>query len=226
MSPPDNVFFSSKVHRLPSLRSLIALCTFAAVAGTYSVQSQVITPAAPVANTVLPSLSGPRWTDLTPGQQAILNPLAPTWESLEPARKRKWLAVALSYPRLSSLEQEKMQSRMAEWAALSPRERAVARLNFAETKKIPPSELAANWDAYQSLSPEERQKLADKARPAPVGAAVAPKQSTTEKVIPVPVTRHTPVNDKNNGTVPPSIDRKTLLPQAPKPVKTSSEPVG
>lgn len=226
MSQSDYAFFPPKAYRLLSLRSLALLCTYAMAASTYSVQSQVITPAAPVTNTVTSSLSGPRWSDLSPGQQVILNPLAPTWESLDPARKRKWLAVATSYPRLSPVEQENIQSRMAEWAALSPRERAVARLNFAETKKLPPSERAANWDAYQSLSPEDRQKLADKARPAPVGAAVAPKQSTAEKVTPVPVTRHTPAIDKNNGIVPPSIDRKTLLPQAPKPVKTPSEPVG
>lgn len=192
--------------------------------GMFTVQAQ---PAA-VATSVSPAapavLSGPAWTELTPAQQTILKPLAPTWESLDPARKRKWLAVATSYPRLGAVEQEKMQSRMAQWAALSPRERAVARLNFAETKKVSPSDRAANWDAYQALSPEDRQKLAAKARTAPLGAAIAPKQSNSDKVTPVPVTRHTPAGNKPPGVAPPAIDRKTLLPQAPKPIRSASEP--
>ncbi|OYT93006.1 MAG: hypothetical protein CFE43_05720 [Burkholderiales bacterium PBB3] len=190
------------------------------------VQAQPAAPVAPSSAAVPAVSSGPRWSELTPAQQMTLKPLAPTWESLEPARKRKWLSLATTYPRLTAVEQEKMQSRMAEWAALSPRERAVARLNFAETKKVPPADRAANWDAYQALSPEDRQKLAAKARPAPVGAAIAPKQSTPDKVTPVPVTRHTSANDKPKGSVvSPSIDRKTLLPQAPKTVKAASEPV-
>ena len=118
-----------------------------------------------------------------------------------------------------------MQSRMVEWAALSPRERAVARLNFAETKKVPSTDRAANWDAYQALPAEDRQKLAAKATTPPPGAAIAPKQSNTSKVTPVPVTRHTPSAQAGSGNVvAPVIDRKTLLPQAPKPAKAASSP--
>jgi hypothetical protein len=168
---------------------------------------------------------GPHWKDLSTDQQAILKPLAPTWDSLDSARKRKWLSLAQSYPRLGLPEQEKMQSRMSEWAALTPREREMARLNFAETKKVPPSDRTANWDAYQALPVEDRQKLAAKATPAPAGAAIAPKHATGDKVTPVPVTRHTAAANTPAGEpAAPGINRKTLLPQPTKPVPAASAP--
>ena len=173
-------------------------------------------------------VSGPLWSELSPAQRKILAPLAPSWESLEPARKRKWIAMAQTYPQKSPEEQEKLQARMADWAALSPRERAVARLNFAETKKLPAAaNRAANWDAYQALPPEDKQKFADKAASAPKSAALSPKQTSPDKVTPVPVTRHTPAEQRAAAsTVTPTINHKTLLPQAAKPSKAVSAPAG
>ena len=206
-------------------RALAFASALALLAGSLTTYAQPAIPAATASAPAAAVASGPRWADLTPPQQIVLKPLAPTWETLEPARKRKWISVAQTYPRLAPAEQEKMQSRMAEWAALSPRERAVARFNFAETKKVSPSDRSANWDAYQALPVEDRQKLAAKAAPPPTGAAIAPKQSTPDKVTPVPITRHTAAATGGGGNpVPPAIDRKTLLPQAPKPVKAASTP--
>lgn len=167
--------------------------------------------------------STPFWRELSPNQQAILAPLAPSWDSLESARKRKWISVALTYPQLAPAEQTKLQGRMAEWAALSPRERAVARLNFSESKKLPASDRAADWDAYKALAPEDRLKFVAEAASAPKGAALAPKRSTVDKVTPVPVTRRTPSDVRDSaGLASPSIDRKTLLPQPAKPSKVGS----
>lgn len=167
--------------------------------------------------------AGPLWGELSASQQKVLAPLAASWESLEPARKRKWMAVAQTYPQMAPAEQTKLQGRMAEWAALSPRERAVARLNFSESKKLPASDRAANWDAYKALPPEDRQKFVAKAASAPKSAALAPKRSTVDKVTPVPVTRRTPTAElASSGVVAPTIDRKTLLPQVPKPAKAAA----
>lgn len=184
-----------------------------------------VSPSAATANTqLLPVVaSGPKWKELTPNQQTALAPLAASWESLEPARKRKWLSVAQTYPQLAPAEQAKLQGRMAEWAALSPRERAVARFNFAESKKLPASDRAANWDAYKALPPEDRQKFVAQAASAPKSAALAPKRPGVDKVTPVPVTRRTSTTDRERAeAVAPSLDRKTLLPQAPKPVKAAA----
>ncbi len=130
------------------------------------------------------------WAELTPAQRTILQPLAPTWPSLSQGHRRKWVQVAKSYPTLAAEEQAKMQSRMREWVALSPQQRAQARLNFATTKELSKEltaeEKQAKWQAYQSLSVEEKKKLAAKAPPKPVGAALVPKPVPSQKFATVP----------------------------------------
>jgi hypothetical protein len=75
---------------------------------------------------------------------------------------------------------------MNEWVTLSPQQRAQARLNFARTKELSkqltPEEKKAKWQTYQALSPEEKQKLAAKASPKPVGAATAVKPVAPQKL--------------------------------------------
>lgn len=195
-------------------------CAFTAVSAQPS--------AGPITKAPQPAVeAGPRWAELSADQKHTLAPLEPSWDSLEAVRKRKWMALAQTYPKMTPVEQAKLQTRMAEWAALSPRQRAVARLNYSETKKVPASDRAANWDAYQALPPEDRQRLAAQAAKAHKGAALAPKHSTLDKVIPVPVTRRTPAQERANvSAVVPTIDSKTLLPQAPKPAKVAASAPG
>jgi hypothetical protein len=150
--------------------------------------------------------------------------LAKLWDSLSVLHRRKWIALTPTYAGLSPENKEKMQARMVEWAALSPREREVARLNFVEAKKVTPSDRAAGWEAYQALSPQERQKLASQAPPKPAGAAVAAKPVAPNKLAVVPVTRHTPEEARKEAISRQGIDQKTLLPQAPRPVVVASEP--
>jgi hypothetical protein len=142
--------------------------------------------------------------------------LATAWDQLGEGHKRKWLALAQTYPQLAAPEQEKLHARMEQWAALKPNEREQARLNFAETKKIAPAERAANWEAYQALSDEEKKELAGKARKKPAGAAVAVKPVAPEKLAAVPVTRLTPEPIRERQAAMMAIDRNTLLPVAPK----------
>lgn len=166
--------------------------------------------------------TGPQWSELTKMQQSALAPLGKAWDTLSEGQRRKWLAIAQSYKDLAPTEQEKMHSRMVEWAALSPKDRELARLNFAQTKSVNKSDRAANWEAYQALSPEERQKLADSAKIKPVGAAVAVKPVPPEKLAAVPVTRHTPEQERASATAQhPPLNRVTLL---PKPLAKASDP--
>jgi hypothetical protein len=147
-------------------------------------------------------------------QQSALAPLSKAWDSLSEGQRRKWLAVAQSFKDMAPAEQEKMHSRMVEWAALSPKDRELARLNFAQAKSVNKTDRAANWEAYQALSPEERQKLAESAKVKPVGAAVAVKPVPPEKLAAVPVTRHTPEQERATAAAQqPPLNRITLLPQ-------------
>jgi hypothetical protein len=132
----------------------------------------------------------PLWQELTHPQQHALKPLAANWATIGEAQKRKWLALSKNYPSLSPAEQQKMHGRMTEWVALSPQQRTEARLNFAEAKKLLPSEKTAHWEAYQALSAEEKQKLAATAPSKITGAAAPLKPVAPQKLATVPVTRH------------------------------------
>jgi hypothetical protein len=133
-----------------------------------------------------PASSGPAWSALTPVQQQTLKPLAESWSTISAAQKRKWLEISKNYPSLPPEGQAVMRSRMSEWAALSPQQRAQARLNFAKTKELS-RELTAEekkekWVTYQALSAEEKQKLAAKASPKTPGAATAVKPVAPQKL--------------------------------------------
>ncbi len=141
---------------------------------------------APAKSAGKPATSGPSWAELTPLQQQALKPLAVSWSTISEAQKRKWLEVSKNYPALSSADQTTLHSRMNEWVALSPQQRAEARLNFAKTKELStqltPEEKRAKWQTYQALSPEEKRQLASKAAPRPVGAALAVKPVAPQKL--------------------------------------------
>ncbi len=123
-------------------------------------------------------------------QQQTLKPLAASWNTLSEPQKRKWLEISKNYHSLPPEGQATMHSRMNEWVALSPQQRAEARLNFAKTKELSkqltPEEKQAKWQTYQALSPEEKQKLAAKSTTRPVGAAPAVKPVPPQKLAAVP----------------------------------------
>lgn len=193
-----------------SLNLLLALAVCAAGAQTVAGVAQPNT--APPASA---SVAGESWTSLSKNQQAALAPLEKSWNTLSDGHRRKWIALAANYHELGAPEREKLHSRMAEWAALSPKDRETARLNFAQYKSMPKSDRAANWEAYQALSPEEKAKLAKGgAKTKPVGAAVTIKPVAPEKLTPVPVTRHTPEQERA-AAAHQLQNRNALLPQAP-----------
>lgn len=109
---------------------------------------------------------GPSWRQLTPAQQAALRPLERDWPTIDGVRKRKWLEIAARYPTMAPDEQQRLQARMAEWARMSTEERRNARLNFREVRELGGDQRRDRWEAYQSLSEEERERLAARARQA------------------------------------------------------------
>ena len=129
----------------------------------------------------------PLWTELTSPQRLTLAPLAGAWNTINEAQKRKWLALAANYPKLSAAEQVIMTGRMSEWAALSPQQRTQARLNFAETQRLAPDEKKAKWETYQALPADEKRRLAAEAPARVPGTAAALKPVPQQKLATVPV---------------------------------------
>lgn len=206
---------------------LTALSTSASCALAQGTAMTATTPAsssmATATKTARPNIAAskpaakPDWKELTLAQQQSLKPLAANWATMGEVQKRKWLAISKNYPSLPPAEQAKLHSRMTEWVTLTQQQRTQARLNFAETKKIAPSEKTATWQAYQALSPEEKQKLAAKAAPKEKGAAVAIKPVPTQKLVNVPVTRKSAKHAAKIAIAPQAVDHNTLLPLPPLP---------
>lgn len=223
VSPRSRALFATQIAILGlGVAGLVFIATHTWEQSNASPPASPPTPIVPAPHTVHP---GPQWEELTPSQQKILQPLASTWNSLMPERKSKWLAMAHNYPGLAPAEQNKLQSRMVEWAALNPLERERARLNYAKTKKLSADERTADWEAYQALSPEEKQKLAQKSHSKLHGAAIAPKPVAPNTLTVVPLTRRSVEQSNASVAVKPLLDRNTLLPIAANPAPAASAPI-
>lgn len=160
---------------LTCLSSLVALSPVAAQAQPKA--ASAASSAASKPTTAPKSSTGPAWSELKPAEQVALKPLQNEWASIDDMRKRKWLRIAEHYPTMSESGQALLQTRMAEWAKMTPQERSKVRLHYLETRKIPATNRQADWKAYQALSPEERKALAARATPAPRAATNAAAQA-------------------------------------------------
>lgn len=133
----------------------------------------------------------PLWKELSVAEQAALRPLAANWDAMGIGQKRKWQSVAKDFDKLPAHQQAKMHARMTEWITLTPKQRADARINFAENRQLTdgltPEQRKAQWQAYQQLSPEDKRRLAESAPKASiVGAAPAVKPQPVLKKEPAP----------------------------------------
>jgi hypothetical protein len=113
----------------------------------------------------------PTWASLSPAQKQALSPLQREWATIEPNRKQKWLEIAGRFPAMPAEERQRLQERMADWTRLTPAQRADARMQFQEVRRVPAEERQARWQAYQALPAEERDKLARQARPVAAAAS-------------------------------------------------------
>ncbi len=145
-------------------------------------------PGTPASNAPPPVLvdNGPTWEELSPNQRAVLQPLAEHWKDVHPLRRRKWMLLANESYRLSPAEQSRLQNSIIDWTVLSMQQRVQARLNFAHSKLLAPTDKTAQWQAYQALSPEEKQKFSAAAGPKANGAALVIKPTPPQKILLLP----------------------------------------
>ncbi|MEL4181175.1 DUF3106 domain-containing protein [Roseateles sp. PN1] len=123
-----------------------------------------------------PLLPAPAWKSLNPAQQAALQPLERDWNTIDDFGRSKWLEIAARYPALPAVEQARLQERMHSWARMSPAERQQARLSFQDAQQLKPDARQAKWEAYQALTPEQRQALTEKAVSKQIKRNAAPGQ--------------------------------------------------
>ncbi|WP_177200830.1 DUF3106 domain-containing protein [Roseateles sp. YR242] len=113
------------------------------------------------------SLLSPSWASLSPSQKDCLSPLASEWDQLDSALKGKWLEIAARYSKLAPEHQQRVRERMVAWTRMTPAERQKARIGYQYAGDLRSEEqasrLQAKWAAYQALSPEAKQRLAERA---------------------------------------------------------------
>ena len=188
----------------------VVLCTAVTDALAQTLQASAANP--PAGSSAAPaSASNSSWQSLQSSQKKALAPLAPHWAQISPAQRNKWLAMSNNFDNLSNKEQAILHERMADWASLSPQQRAQARLNFNQTKTLDADAKKTQWKAYQALSPEDRKKLAAQQATGIQGAATASQATSPRKIIPLPG-KSIPAEAANNSTTSIVIDKKTLLP--------------
>ena len=189
---------------------VVVLCT--AVTGAFAQNLQSSAANRPAGSSAAPaSASNSSWQSLQSSQKKALAPLAPHWAQISHAQKNKWLAMSNNFDNLSTKEQAILHERMAEWASLSPQQRAQARLNFNQTKTLDADAKKTQWETYQALSPEDKKKLAAQQTTGIRGAATASQAASPNKVIPLSG-KSIPAEAATKSTTSIVIDKKTLLP--------------
>lgn len=166
------------------LLSAAGLCALAQAPEAASAP-EVAASVAPVAKPVpvaRPAALGltapPAWSGLTANQQALLAPLARDWDGISSTQRSKWLSATATLSTLPAPELARVHDRMRDWARLSPSERINARIGYQVAKQVDAEQRQAKWEAYQALSPEERQALNEKAVARRQAQAAAPARST------------------------------------------------
>jgi hypothetical protein len=159
----------------PTVKGLIgiALCAMALLA--IGAEPYKASPAKqPTSKPAPVTLTKTDWSSLNRAQQDALSPLAKQWPELSDGQKKKWIALSANYNSLSPAAKERLHERMAQWAALTPRQRMQARLNFSATQRVQNEDKAERWEVYQSLTAEQKRAL----------AASAPKPTLAPRLTP------------------------------------------
>lgn len=155
---PDSRCSASSKRR--SGAPLICLLLVATLLAPIEVWSRGATPGTKGSPTVF---GEPRWSDLTPTERESLRPLQNEWATLDSRNKEMWLGVVSRFPKLSPEGQDRIRQRMAAWAVMAPHQRSEARMNFEEARQTPAQDRRKRWEAYEALTPERRQELAERA---------------------------------------------------------------
>lgn len=125
----------------------------------------------------------PDWQSLTADQKRTLEPLRGIWPSMDEQEQAVWRLVANHMQNKPPRLQERLQKRMKKWSALTPGERARARLNFMQiARRYDVKHRETQWSHYRS-PPSKAASRPERAEPAlraqaPALAQVLPGATT------------------------------------------------
>lgn len=98
----------------------------------------------------------PAWGKLSTIEQRTLEPLKSIWSTLTAAQQDKWRLVVDRFQAKPRHVQRRLAARIAEWARLTPEQRARARVKFLElAKHYNPMQRKQEWLAFRKARPIE-----------------------------------------------------------------------
>jgi hypothetical protein len=163
-------------------RALIVSALMAGVCLLGGVEAAPIKVAAPAASAPA-SRPAPRWAQLTQQQQQVLAPLAAEWDGFPDVQRHKLLGVAARYPKLTPQEQQRVQSRLQDWARLTPEQRRLARRNFKQLHELPQAERQALKDKIRQ---DADKKPLSVAPPVTVTSPAPVRPAEVDVLVPAP----------------------------------------
>jgi hypothetical protein len=119
----------------------------------------------------------PQWNELTIQQKSVLAPLGGDWDAMEYYRRKKWIGIAVRFPKMTPEEQQRIQGQMQEWTKLTPGQRQLAREKFQTVTQLPTEKkeaLKQKWEEYSNLPEEEKEKHKQQATANPAGKTGRP----------------------------------------------------
>jgi hypothetical protein len=79
------------------------------------------------------------------------------WKTMTEDQRGRWRRIAVRVRKENVDEQRRVQTRMVEWARLTPKQRADARLHFVQaTHRSSARQRRERWRQYVALAPEHR----------------------------------------------------------------------
>ena len=147
-------------------------------------------------------LAQPLWSDLTRSQQQILEPFSAQWNALPLTEKRAWADLARRFPKMPAEEQQRVSRRIADWAALTPEQRRIARANYRLAQQVARDNVLSDWENYQSMTPEQRSVLGTVGSTSNTAARHVAARNGLAKEAAQPLPRRDPRVPMADGTQP------------------------
>jgi hypothetical protein len=85
---------------------------------------------------------------LAPEERRVLAPVQENWGNLPGYQQQRLISSARRYPSLQPIQKERFDSRIKDWAAMTPEQRRAARETFEGLRRLPPAkqhELRERW---------------------------------------------------------------------------------
>lgn len=194
-----NMIGMPSIRRLKATVVLVALLSAATAFAVPGGMARSAAPSSPhkLSNAVKSSANdeNPRWSELRPRQQQILEPLSSEWDKMDDISRQEWLKIAGRFSKAPPQELQRIHVRMQEWLKLTPEQKRIVRENSVRAKKLDPAQKSAKWQQYQNLPEEQKRKLAASAAQKK-HVANLPPHGIAKPVVPPIKSRHKKAQEK------------------------------